>query len=86
MPTVVPAKLLERRPDIAAMERKMAKANREIGIAKAAFYPNVSFILKGGFEGGVNLFNLSNSFWSYGSMASVPLFQGGYRRAQLQQA
>lgn len=86
LPTVLPAKLLERRPDIAAMERKMAKANREIGIAKAAFYPNVSFNLKGGFEGGVNLFNLSNSFWSYGSMASVPLFQGGYRRAQLQQA
>ncbi len=86
IPSYFPATLLERRPDIAAMERKMARANREIGIAKAAFFPNVSFGLKGGFEGGANLFSLANSFWSYGSMASVPLFQGGYRRAQLQQA
>lgn len=86
IPAHLPANLLERRPDVAAMERKMARANREIGIAKAAFFPNVSFNLKGGFEGGTNLFSLSNGFWSYGAMTSVPLFQGGYRRAQLQQA
>lgn len=86
IPAHLPANLLERRPDIAAMERKMARANREIGIAKAAFFPNVSFSLKGGFEGGANLLSLTNSFWSYGAMSSVPIFQGGYRRAQLQQA
>ncbi|TGN19338.1 efflux transporter outer membrane subunit [Leptospira idonii] len=86
LPLLLPAKLLERRPDIASAERRMARANREIGIAKAAFFPNISFGLKGGFEGGKDLLNLSNGYWSYGSMASVPLFQGGYRRAQLQQA
>src|SRR5438128_4109093 len=65
----------------------MAEANRVIGITRAAFFPNVSFRLTGGFEdGGVNLFKLANSFWSYGSAVALPIFQGGYRRAQLQQA
>lgn len=65
----------------------MAQANRAIGIARAAFYPNVAFRLGGGFEdGGFNLLKLANSFWSYGSAIELPLFQGGYRRAQLQQA
>jgi multidrug efflux system outer membrane protein len=87
IPQTIPSTLLERRPDIAAMERRMAEANRTIGIARAAFFPNVSFRLIGGFEdGGVNLFKLVNSFWSYGSAVSLPIFQGGYRRAQLQQS
>ncbi|TGM13004.1 efflux transporter outer membrane subunit [Leptospira selangorensis] len=86
VPTTLPSTLLERRPDIASMERKMAIANRNIGIARAAFFPNISFSGGGGFEGGVNLVQLSNSFWSYGSTVSLPIFQGGYRRAQLQQA
>ncbi|TGL59503.1 efflux transporter outer membrane subunit [Leptospira sarikeiensis] len=86
IPTTTPSTLLERRPDIASMERKMAIANRNIGIAKAAFFPNVSFSAGGGFEGGVNLIQLANGFWSYGSNVSLPIFQGGYRRAQLQQA
>jgi len=87
VPQTIPSTLLERRPDIAAMERKMAQANRTIGIARAAFYPNVSFRLGGGFEDDAfNLFRLATSFWSYGSTVSLPIFQGGYRRAQLQQA
>ena len=87
IPQTLPSTLLERRPDIAAMERRMAQANRTIGIARAAFYPNVSFRLGGGFEDeAFNLFSLANSFWSYGSGVSLPLFQGGYRRAQLQQS
>lgn len=87
VPQTIPSTLLERRPDIAGMERQMAQANRAIGIARAAFYPNVSFRLGGGFEDDAfNLFKLANSFWSYGSAVSLPLFQGGYRRAQLQQA
>jgi multidrug efflux system outer membrane protein len=87
IPQTIPSTLLERRPDIAAMERRMAEANRTIGIARAAFFPQVSFRLTGGFEdGGVNLFKLVNSFWSYGSAVSLPIFQGGYRRAQLQQS
>jgi outer membrane protein, multidrug efflux system len=87
VPRTLPSTLLERRPDIAGMERRMAQANRAIGIARAAFYPNVSFKLGGGFEdAGFNLVKLANSFWSYGSAVSLPLFQGGYRRAQLQQS
>jgi NodT family efflux transporter outer membrane factor (OMF) lipoprotein len=87
IPRTIPSTLLERRPDIAGMERRMAQANRAIGIARAAFYPNVKFRLGGGFEDdGFNLIKLANSFWSYGSAISLPVFQGGYRRAQLQQS
>lgn len=87
IPQSLPSTLLERRPDIAAMERQMAQANRAIGIARAAFYPNMTFRVGGGFEDeGFNLVKLVNSFWSYGSAVELPLFQGGYRRAQLQQA
>lgn len=87
VPQTIPSTLLERRPDVAGMERQMAQANRAIGIARAAFYPNVTFRAGGGFEdGGFNLVKLANSFWSYGSAIELPLFQGGYRRAQLQQA
>ena len=87
VPQTIPSTLLERRPDIAAMERRMAEANRVIGIARAAFFPNVSFRLGGGYEGdGFDLIKLVNSFWSYGAAVSMPVFQGGYRRAQLQQS
>ncbi len=87
IPGTIPSTLLERRPDVAMMERRMAEANRVIGIARAAFFPNVSFRLDGGFEEkGLDLIKLANSFWSYGATFSVPLFQSGYRRAQLQQA
>jgi NodT family efflux transporter outer membrane factor (OMF) lipoprotein len=87
IPQTIPSTLLERRPDIAAMERRMAEANRTIGIARAAFYPNVSFRLGGGFEDDAfNLFRLATSFWSFGGDVTLPIFQGGYRRAQLQQA
>jgi len=87
LPQTVPSTLLERRPDIAGMERRMAQANRTIGIARAAFFPDVSFRIGGGMEdSGLNLLALANSFWAYGSSFSIPLFQGGYRRAQLQQS
>jgi NodT family efflux transporter outer membrane factor (OMF) lipoprotein len=87
IPQTIPSTLLERRPDIAGMERRMAQANRVIGIARAAFFPNVSFRLGGGFEDAAfNLIKLANSFWSYGAAVAMPVFQGGYRRAQLQQS
>ncbi len=86
-PKIFPSTLLERRPDIAGMEREMARANREIGIATAAFFPRVEFRLAGGFEDhGINLVKLANSFWSYGAAVSMPIFQGGLRRAQLQKS
>jgi multidrug efflux system outer membrane protein len=87
IPQTIPSTVLERRPDIASMERRMAQANRVIGIARAAFYPNVAFRLGGGYENdGFSLIKAATSFWSYGSAIELPVFQGGYRRAQLQQA
>ncbi len=87
IPQTIPSTLLERRPDIAGMERRMAQANRAIGIARAAFFPNVTFRAGGGYEDtGFSLIKLADSFWSYGSTVSLPVFQGGLRRAQLQQS
>lgn len=84
-PLGMPSELLERRPDIAVAEREMAQANRTIGIARAAFYPHVSFNANGGFDAnGFDLANLANSMWSYGASVTMPLFEGGLRRAQLQ--
>jgi NodT family efflux transporter outer membrane factor (OMF) lipoprotein len=88
IPQNIPSTLLERRPDIAAMERRMAEANRAIGIARAAFFPDVRFradggILDVGFSA-VEVAKFASGFWSYGSLVSVPAFEGGYRRAQLQ--
>lgn len=87
IPRTFPSTLLERRPDVAMMERRMAEANRIIGIARAAFFPHISFRLTGGFEEkGLDLIKIANSFWSYGAAFELPLFQSGYRRAQLQQS
>jgi outer membrane protein TolC len=88
IPQSIPSTLLERRPDIAAMERRMAEANRAIGIARAAFFPDVRFradggILDVGFTA-VEVAKFVTGFWSYGSLVEVPAFGGGYRRAQLQ--
>ena len=62
----------------------MAAANTSIGVSRAAFYPNVTFNLSGGFQdSGFNLLSLPNSLWSVGAGAVLPLFDGGLRRAQL---
>ena len=84
LPAGMPSELLQRRPDIASAERQMAAANASIGVSRAAFYPNVTFSLTGGFEdSGFNLLSLPNSLWSVGAGAVMPLFDAGLRRAQL---
>ena len=90
VPKTLPSTLLERRPDIAAMERRMAEANKGIGIARAAFFPDVRFTVDGGILDAnftaVDVFKLTAGFWSYGALVSLPVFEGGYRRAQLQKS
>jgi NodT family efflux transporter outer membrane factor (OMF) lipoprotein len=83
VPGVMPAALLERRPDIAADERRMASANEQIGIAQAAFYPTLSLSAIAGFQGtsALNWFNWPSRFWAVGPGMSETLFDAGRRRA-----
>ncbi len=83
VPAGVPSLLLERRPDIAAAERRVAEANEQIGIAKAAFYPTVTLGALVGLEGSslLNWFEWPSRFWAVGPGMLEVLFDAGRRRA-----
>jgi NodT family efflux transporter outer membrane factor (OMF) lipoprotein len=88
IPTGVPSTLLERRPDIAGAERRMAAANAQIGVAIAAYFPDLTLTGAYGFASNVvsGLVSAPNNFWSLGATASDTLLDFGARPAQVRQA
>lgn len=88
LPAALPATLLERRPDIAAAERRMAAANAQIGVAQAAFFPALTFSSSGGYQDAslAQLVALPNRFWSIGPTLALTLFDAGARSAQKESA
>jgi outer membrane protein TolC len=79
IPVGLPSQLLERRPDIAASERRVAEANEQIGIARAAFFPTVTLAASAGLEGGsiLNWLNWPSRFWAVGPSLAQTLFDAG---------
>jgi len=88
VPLGIPSQLLERRPDIAAAERRVAEFNAQIGVAKAAYFPTVTLSGEFGFASTAlsSLFTLPSRIWAFGASLAQTLFDGGKRQAQVEQA
>lgn len=86
LPETAPSTLLQRRPDIAAGERRVAAANERIGAAIAAFFPTISLGAATGWRALANLFAQTNNFWSFGPDATLNLLDSGQRIAAKAQA
>jgi NodT family efflux transporter outer membrane factor (OMF) lipoprotein len=87
-PIGLPSELLQRRPDVAAAERRVAEANQQIGIARAAYFPTVTLGGTAGFAGaqGSNWFGWPSGFWAVGPALAETLFDAGRRRATSESA
>jgi NodT family efflux transporter outer membrane factor (OMF) lipoprotein len=88
VPAGIPSTLLERRPDVAEAERKVAAANAQIGVAKAAYYPDLTLSGSDDYTSSTfsHLISAPNRVWSFGPSLVETLFDGGLRRAQVAQA
>ncbi|HAW62501.1 MAG TPA: RND transporter, partial [Pseudomonas sp.] len=88
VPLAVPSQLLERRPDIAAAERQVMAAIANIGVAEAAWYPDLTLSASGGYRNSSfsDLFSVPNRFWSLGPQLALTLLDFGSRRAELERA
>ena len=88
IPVLLPATMLQRRPDVAAAERAMEQENALIGVQVAAFFPDISLSAAYGWTGNPigSLIQASNRFWSLGANATEILFEGGLRSASIRQA
>jgi NodT family efflux transporter outer membrane factor (OMF) lipoprotein len=88
VPAGVPSTLLERRPDVAEAERRMAAANAQIGVAVSSFFPSLTLSGSIDYEGDTisRLIRTANRVWAFGPTLALTVFDGGLRRAQVAQA